>query len=167
MRGIRIVIYLDDFLILNQTKEGAERDFILVVEILEKCGFLINWEKSVGVAAQEREFLGLLVNSKELSVSLLPKKIEQIIEICRKARSTIDISLREVTKILGNLAWAIQAIPFAQGHYRNIQWLYITQSARARGNLSTKIQLDEESRAELHWWSNNVREYKWQDIFCA
>jgi hypothetical protein len=36
-RGIRIVIYLDDFLILNQTKEGAERDFILVVEILEKC----------------------------------------------------------------------------------------------------------------------------------
>jgi hypothetical protein len=19
----------------------------------------------------------------------------------------------------------------------------------------------------LHWWSNNVREYKWQDIFCA
>jgi hypothetical protein len=72
-----------------------------------------------------------------------------------------------VTKIQGNLAWAIQAIPFAQEHYRNIQWLYITQSARAGGNLSTKIQLDEESRAELHWWSNNVREYKWQDIFCA
>lgn len=41
-RGIRIVIYLDDFLILNQTKEGAEPDLILVVEILEKCGFLIN-----------------------------------------------------------------------------------------------------------------------------
>lgn len=112
----------------------------------------------MGVAAQEREILGFFVNSKELSVSLLPKKIEQIIEICRKARSTIDISLREVAKILGNLAWAIQAIPFAQGHYRNIQWLYITQSARAGGNLSTKIQLDERSRAELDWWSNNVRE---------
>ena len=156
-RGIRIVIYLDDFLILNQTKEGAERDFLCVVDVLEKCGFLINWEKSVGVAAQEREFLGLLVNSKELSIALLPKKVEQIIEICRKARSTIDISLREVAKILGNLAWAIQAIPFAQGHYRGIQRLFITQSARAGGNLSVKIQLDEESRAELDWWSTNVR----------
>jgi hypothetical protein len=51
---------------------------------------------------------------------------------------------------LGNLAWAIPAIPFA---HRNIQRLYITQSARADGNLSSKIQLDEESRAELDWWS--------------
>ena len=74
--GIRIVVYLDDFLILNQSKEGAERDFARVIEILEKCGFLINREKSVGVAAQEREFLGLLINSKELFLSLLPKKVD-------------------------------------------------------------------------------------------
>jgi hypothetical protein len=62
-----------------------------------------------------------------------------------------------VAKILRNLAWATQAIPFAQGHYRNIQWLYITQSVRADENLSIKIQLDEESRAELVCWSTNVR----------
>jgi hypothetical protein len=47
---------------------------------------LINWEKSVGVAAQEREFLGLLVNSKELSVSLLPKKIEQMRFVAKPAQ---------------------------------------------------------------------------------
>ena len=70
------MVYLDDFLILNQSKEGAERDFARVIEILEKCGFLINREKSVGVAAQEREFLGLLINSKELFLSLLPKKVD-------------------------------------------------------------------------------------------
>jgi hypothetical protein len=98
-RGILNLIYLEDFLILNQTKKGAEWHFVLVVDLLEKCGFLINWEKSVGVSVQKREFFGLLINSKELSVSLLPKKIEQIIEICRKAPSTIDISLREVAKI--------------------------------------------------------------------
>ena len=155
--GIRIVVYLDDFLILNQSKEGAERDFARVIEILEKCGFLINREKSVGVAAQEREFLGLLINSKELSLSLLPKKVDQIIEICHKARSSAVVSLREVAKILGNLAWAIQAIPFAQGHYRALQRLFIAESARADGDLSSKIRLNEESRAELEWWSSNVR----------
>ena len=142
--GIWIVVYLDDFLTLNKSKEGAERDFARVVEILEKCGFLINWEKSVGAAAQEREFLGLLINSKELSLSLLPKKVDQIIEICLKARSSAVFSLRDVAKILGNLAWAIQAIPFAQGHYRatqrffycgvsTCQWRFIQQNPAERG----------------------------------
>lgn len=41
-RGIRLVIYLDDILILNESKKGAEEDFALVVSILEQCGFLVN-----------------------------------------------------------------------------------------------------------------------------
>ena len=140
-RGIRIIVYLDDFLILNQSKEGAQRDFAYVLDLLQRCGFLINRDKSVGLAAQEREFLGLVVDSKELSLSLLPRKVQQIMEICRRALSADTISLREIAGILGNLAWAIQAIPFAQGHYRGIQRLYVAQSASMNGDLSTKIQL--------------------------
>jgi len=77
-------------------------------------------------------------------------------EICRRALSADTVSLREITGILGNLAWAIQAIPFAQGHYRGIQRLYIAQSAGMNGDLSTKIQLDGRSIAELEWWLANV-----------
>ena len=38
-KGIRIIVNLDDFLILNQSKEGAERDFTKTVDVLQKCGF--------------------------------------------------------------------------------------------------------------------------------
>jgi hypothetical protein len=155
-KGIRIIVYLDDFLILNQSKEGAERDFLLTVDLLEKCGFLINKEKSLGVAAQQREFLGLLVDSLSLSLSLLPRKVQQIEKICREAGAATSVSLREIAKILGNLAWAIQAIPFAQGHYRCIQRRFLKESARAGGDLSTKIRLDEESISDLVWWASNV-----------
>lgn len=155
-RGIRIVVYLNDFLILNQSKEGAERDFKFTVDLLIKCGFYINWEKSLGVAAQEREFLGLIVNSTSLSLSLLPRKTQQIIEICRKARVSNAVSLREVSKILGNLSWAIQAIPFAQGHYRCIQRQFLRESAQADGDLSALISLDRESNFDLDWWVSNV-----------
>jgi hypothetical protein len=95
------------------------------------------------MTAQEREFWGLLINSKELSLSLLPKKVDQIIEICRKARSSAIVSLRDVAKIFGNLAWAIHTIPFAQRHYHAIQMLFIAESARVNGDLSSKIQLNE------------------------
>jgi hypothetical protein len=155
-RGVRLVVYLDDFLILNQSKEGAERDFKFTVDLLSKCGFLINWEKSLGVATQEREFLGLIVDSSALSLSLLPRKTHQIIEMCRKALASKSVSLREISKILGNLAWAIQAIPFAQGHYRCLQRQFLKESARADGNLSAIISLDREAILDLDWWASNV-----------
>ena len=93
---------MDNFLILNHSKEGAERDFRFKVDLLMKCGFLVKWEKSLGVF-QKREFVGHIVNSRSLALSFLPRKNQQIMDICRKARASKFISLRAVAKILGHL----------------------------------------------------------------
>ena len=76
--------------------------------------------------------------------------------MCRKARDTSVTTLREVAKILGNLAWAIQAIPFAQGHYRCVQRQYLEELSRTDGDLSKRLQLNRESLSDLDWWVNNV-----------
>ncbi|KAI9565167.1 hypothetical protein GHT06_008943 [Daphnia sinensis] len=136
--------------------QDAYLTFVLTVDLLEKCGFLVNKEKSLGAATQLREFLGLFVDSVSLSLSLLPRKVQHIEKICREAGVATSISLRDIAKILGNLAWAIQAIPFAQGHNRCIQRQFLKESARADGDLSTKIRLDEESISDLVWWTANV-----------
>jgi hypothetical protein len=85
---VRIVVYLHYFLILNQSKEGAERDFKFTVDLLNKCGFqsLVNWKKSLGVATQKREFLGLIVDSRSLSLSLLPLLLLRPFRSLRSAR---------------------------------------------------------------------------------
>jgi hypothetical protein len=108
-QGIRIIIYLDDILILNQSKKRVEKDFATTVRILEACGFLINTEKSIGEGAKYIEYLGLLINSEKLSLSLLPKKKGEIVLLCEKALNAESISLRDIAKILGNFAWAEQA----------------------------------------------------------
>lgn len=43
--GVRLVICLDDMLILNQTKEGLIKDRNLTLHILNNLGWLINWKK--------------------------------------------------------------------------------------------------------------------------
>ncbi len=113
-QGLRLIIYLDDILILNSNAEGAGRYYLFAVSILEKCGFLTNLEKSVGTPEQFIEYLGLIIDSKSLSLFLRPEKIVEIIDLCGKALERVSVSLREIAKILGNLAWAIKAIPFAQ-----------------------------------------------------
>jgi hypothetical protein len=51
-QGIRLVIYLDDILILNESKSGLEADINTVIDLLQSLGFLINWEKSIVVPTQ-------------------------------------------------------------------------------------------------------------------
>lgn len=127
---MRLVIYLDDIIILKETKEGTEKDFKTAVNLLEKCGFLVNMDKSMGVGTQSIAYLGLVLDSNKLSLSLRDDKILSIRKLCNEILDSKFTSLREIAKILGNFVWAVQAVPYAQSHYRALQKLYITESAK-------------------------------------
>jgi hypothetical protein len=69
-KGIRLVIYLDDILVLNESKEGLVADVNTILEFLQSPGFLINWEKLIIAPTQVIEYLGLIVDSNDPSFSL-------------------------------------------------------------------------------------------------
>lgn len=130
----------------------------MTVDLLEKSGFFINREKSLGVATQQREFFGLFVDSLFLSLSLLPHKVQQIEKICREAGVALAlVALAErSSKNFRECGMGHSGDPFALGHYRCIQRPFLKESACTGGDLSTKIRLDEESISDLVWWASNV-----------
>ncbi|KZR95900.1 Uncharacterized protein APZ42_010055, partial [Daphnia magna] len=81
-RGIRLIIYLDDLLILNQSHDGLLLDQKVVIGLLEFLGFIINYEKSVIVPLQILEYLGTVINSLSLSNSLPSEKVKSIVKLC-------------------------------------------------------------------------------------
>jgi hypothetical protein len=133
-RGFRLVIYLDDILLLNSCKKEAKREFLVATELLEKCGFFINVEKSIETPHQVIEFLGLIVDSRNLSLSLRAEKVDEIVRLCQNLLSKSSAPLREIAKVLGLFAWAIKAVPFTQSHYRDLQSLYIDGGVRFENN---------------------------------
>ena len=100
--GVRLIVYLNDILIINSSKEGAEADFRLVKQVLESCGFLVNVLKSVPTASQFIEFLGTVPDPRSMRLSLKTSKLIQIQELCKEAVDSREISLRALSKILGN-----------------------------------------------------------------
>ena len=66
--GIHIVIYLDDMLIIGRTREEtiALRDTVIL--LLPRLGFVINQ--------------GMIVSSKEITISLPQKKLQSIKQMC-------------------------------------------------------------------------------------
>lgn len=61
------VIYIDDIYLQGDTIELCNQNVIATSNILNKCGFVINPEKSVFIASQEIEYLGFISNSREMT----------------------------------------------------------------------------------------------------
>ena len=154
--GIRLVIYLDDLLFINDSRDGVLNDLKVAVDLLESLGFLINWEKSIVVPSQIMEYIGLVVDSVRLSFSLPAEKVTAVMNICTTALAADRVSLRELASILGNFTWAIPTVPYAQAHYRRMQRFYISEARRAGGNLDVVRQLPIAARLDLQWWVDNL-----------
>lgn len=162
-KGFKLIVYLDDFLLISSSRSQARRDFLFVVELLESLGFVINKIKSSGEPSQSREFLGLLVDSRSLTLSLKKEKVEKMILMCRKLLSQDEVFLWELSSVMGSFAWAISSIPFAQAHYRRLQHRCLIESTKL--NFSAKITLDNESRVNLTWCRDNLTKVNGKPLF--
>jgi hypothetical protein len=72
-QGIRLIIYLDDILLMASTAETLSHHVALTVALLELLGFVVNYQKSQLNPVQSLEFLGFQINSVTFQISL-PKR---------------------------------------------------------------------------------------------
>ena len=154
--GIRLVIYLDDIIFMNESREGVISDVSTAIDLLTGLGFLVNWEKSVLLPSQSLEYLGLLVDSVALSLALPSDKVLSMLEMCRRSLSKGVVSLHDLSSLIGNFSWAIPTIPFAQAHYRHLQRLYIYHSKSFNYDLSRYVALSSSARDDIRWWLENL-----------
>jgi len=118
--GIRIVIYID-MLLLSESKEVAIQHLEVLIFLLEALGFIVNKEKSVLCPSQEIKFLGLLVDSQSLQLKLPTEKMKQIRKEAAQLQQKEAMSARQLSKFIGKLNAASQAILIAPLFYRNLQ----------------------------------------------
>ena len=81
--NIRLIIYLDDILILTSDLKEIEMARDTVIFLLTHLGFTINFQKSVVQPTQKIQFLGVEVDSLSLKLSPPREKVELIVSQCK------------------------------------------------------------------------------------
>ena len=74
--GVRLIAYIDDFLLLAPSKEEASIQAHLMTMLLQALGFSVNKEKSILTACQEIEFLGVMIQSHSPALHLPQSKLQ-------------------------------------------------------------------------------------------
>ena len=153
--NIRLIIYLDDMLILARTVEEALSHLHTVIYLLENLGFVINKKKSAMTPSTIMEFLGFIINSKDMTISLPEEKITNIKNKCTQISKYPKTTLRKLTKFIGTLTSTSQAILPAPIKYRNLQQCQI-RAVKKRLSMESYIWIDKKALEEIKWWMENI-----------
>ena len=149
--GIRLLIYLDDFLIVNSSQDGLISDIRTVTHILESLGFIINVKKSILEPTHSLEFLGLTLDSVNLTLSVPRDKIALISKKAKILSATNSVSVRDLAKFLGLTNSICRALLPGKLFCRALQF-DMNENLNTTGSYDSYCTLSPKSKTELHIW---------------
>lgn len=152
--GIRILVYLDDFLLAHQNRTCLQSQVDHVLRRLKFLGWTVNVMKSQLSPVRCIQFLGISWNTETNRISLPEKKVEAIRDLLRKFIRLKTWSLRGAQSLMGSLGFASFAIPLGRLHLRPIQLASRQLCQRSPRHL---VRIPPNVVETLHWWMANIQ----------
>ena len=140
-RGIRIRMYLDDWLVLAQSRAFCLEHTHAVRQAAESLGFSLNWEKSELTPSQTFTYLGMTIDSRTLTVRPGPNRIRLLQSTLARLRSQSHASARQLTSLLGSMESLAMIVPLGRLHKRPLQRGLAIRWSPASGRWDTSIPL--------------------------
>ncbi len=153
-QGVRILNYLDDWLILAQSREQLCEHRDLVCH-LSQLGLQVNWEKSKLAPVQRISFLGMELDSVEQSARLTEERAQSVLNCLNTFRGRTAVPLKLFQRLLGHMAAAAAVTPLGLLHMRPLQhWLHgrVPRWVWQRGTY--QVAITPECRQTFSPWSN-------------
>ena len=102
-RLINIAAYIDDLFTCSPSYVKCEQNIKCSINLLESLGFIIHPEKSLFVPTRCIEYLGFVLNSQSMTISLSDVKKEKIKLLCSEILEDEGPKIRTIAKLLGEI----------------------------------------------------------------
>ena len=152
--NIRVLIYLDDMLLMSQSIERLLVARDTVIFLLQHLGFVINFKKSVMETLQTIEYLGLVINSIQMTISLTEEKVKGILQECKIIFSMKEIKVLQLTVSRSCIIHHTSSSSSSDSISLSAA---STSISLERGNVLQRENYSKRSgTGELQWWIGNL-----------
>ena len=145
-KGIKTVVYLDDILIVSETKEKCASDMSIAIATIRSLGFGISYHKVEGPSTA-LTFLGIQIDTADCTLKLPLDKAQAFKQLLHQFRTKRRASLKQLQRLAGKLQWATHVV---RGGRIYLQRVLATMRKLAKP--SHKVVLSSEFHADIDWW---------------
>ena len=153
-QGVKLHVYLDDWLIRADTPEEAQLHSQTIIKVLQFLGWIINFEKSDLTPSQDFQFIGMQFNTRRFTVAPLPKMRIKVQSVLQHWMANPNITARDLHRLLGMLVFMASLVRRGRLRLRPVQWWAATAWCQRTRNWSDQIQVPQWVLSEVAWWSS-------------
>ena len=166
-RGMRVLPYIDDFLVVARTRREALRFRKRVQETLDRLGLRRNEQKGHWEPTQRIVHLGLEIDTKE---GLFRVPEERLTKLTALARDIIQTSKRRQRlipkRVLASFTGLAQSVYLAVAPARfYLRELHDVMSSRT--GWSALVRVTKQAYRDLHWWKDIPAKWNGREIWRA
>ena len=152
--------YIDDCLLVGENKEDCKLNVMKTVKLSEDTGFLVHPDKSDLEPSQIIEYLGFILNSIDMTVSVNNRQANKIWEACHVLSTQSHCTILQLAKVVGLLVASLPGVQMGKLYYRRLDNIK-TQALKAnKGNFKAKMTVSTEMIEDLTWWKDNIHHTK-------
>ena len=162
-KGMRLVFYLDDILLLSNSKDEARKNTEKLVRHLTSLGLDMNKKKSVLEPTQQITFLGMELDSERMKILVPREKVRKTLQEARRTLGLKKIKLRKLAAFSGLLSSLAFGFGPNQIHQRMIQ-RNIALFNQRKVPWDHAIPVFGETKKELRWWIRYLTRWNGKNI---
>lgn len=150
------VAYIDDSYLQADLYDHCVQNVIDTVTMFDNLGLVVHPEKSVLVPTQRLVFLGFILDSILMRISLTPEKACRVKNACKQLVDTVLPSVRQVAQVLGLLTSSFPGVMYGPLHYRWIETDKTQALKQCKGNVESPMSLSPGAISDIWWWIESI-----------
>ena len=154
-QGHASVLYLDDGYLQASTYEECCRNIQCTTSLLEALGFFIS-DKSVLTPTTRLIFLGFILDSDAMTITLTEKRKGRILSAAKVMASAPTQRIRAVAALVGMIIAALPGVTHGQLHYRRLERDKNIALLQTKGNFNKNMTLLAAAVRDIIWWYTNI-----------
>ena len=111
--------YIDDSCLQGSDTKECLLNISDTQTLFTDLGFVINVDKSCVIPAQQINFLGFVLGSVSMTITLTDDKKAKVKSICKQLLLKSHSTITELAQLVGTLVSYLPGVQFGQLHYRN------------------------------------------------
>ena len=158
-QNIQIMMYIDDSLLVHSSYDEGLQATRKTLDLMNKLGFYISWDKSCLIPTQRIKYLGFLIDSTNMTVRPTEEKALAIKAECAETKSKTKITIRKLAELIGKFMALCPGNRFGTIFYKRSENEKTKLLNMHSYNFDAKNTISDVMIEDFAWWEINAISY--------